>query len=164
MPLLLRVLVTAFAAFAGVSAAYLVADGRGWLPWVMIFGVGLGVGLATRGGWLAGMAGVIAAHVLVGYVGASIQQDFGRDAIDFAGDGLLLGVVLFTPAYLFGAASRLRNTAAAGPVTTDAAGPAADRPSSLLSPRAMVGVGCAILGAFGLMLGYIAWQFSRGGY
>jgi len=74
----------------------------------------------------------------------------GRDAIDFAGDGLMLGIVLFTPGYLFGAAARRRPPVA----TSDGGeGVAADEP--WLSRRAMVVLACAILGVFGLLMGYI---------
>ena len=113
MALLLRTLVSAVAALLGVLATYAVADGRGIGPWLLVFAVGLGVGFAARGGWLAGLVGVIAAHVLVGYVKSLNGMEGGRDAIDFAGDGLLLGIVFFTPGYLFGTAARRRPAVAA---------------------------------------------------
>jgi hypothetical protein len=150
MSLLLRTLVSAVAALLGVLATYAVADGRGMGPWLLVFAVGLGVGFGTRGGWLAGLVGVVAGHVLVGYVKTLNGLESGRDAIDFAGDGLMLGIVLFTPGYLFGAAARRRPVAAA---SDGGEAVAADGP--WLSRRAMVIIGCAILGVFGLLMGYI---------
>jgi hypothetical protein len=148
--LVLRTLVSAVAALLGVLATYAVADGRGIGPWLLVFAVGLGVGFGTRGGWLAGLVGVIAAHVLVGYVKTLNGPEGGRDAIDFAGDGLLLGIVLFTPGYLFGAAARRRPA-----VVTRDGGEAVAADEPWLSRRAMVVLACAILGAFGLLMGYI---------
>jgi hypothetical protein len=148
--LVFRTLVSVVAALVGVLATYAVADGRGIGPWLLIFAVGLGVGFGTRGGWLAGLFGVIAAHVLVGYVKTMNGSEGGRDAIDFAGDGLLLGIVLFTPGYLFGAAARRRP---ADVTSDDGEEGAADEP--WLSRRAMVVLACAILGVFGLLMGYI---------
>jgi hypothetical protein len=150
MPFVLRTLVSAVAALLGVLATYAVADGRGIGPWLPVFAVGLGVGFGTRGGWLAGLVGVIAAHVLVGYVKTLNGMESGRDAIDFAGDGLLLGIVLFTPGYLFGAAARRRPLAA-----TSDGGEAVAAGEPWLSRRAMVVLGCAILGVFGLLMGYV---------
>jgi hypothetical protein len=148
--LVLRTLVSAVAGLLGVSASYAVADGRGIGPWLLIFAVGLGVGFGTRGGWLAGLVGVIAAHVFVGYVKTLNGLESGRDAIDFAGDGLLLGITLFTPGYLFGAAARRRPSVAA---SDGGEAVAADEP--WLSRRAMVVIACAILGVFGLLMGYV---------
>jgi len=150
MSLAVRTLVSAAVALLGVAATYLVADGRGIGPWLLIFAVGLGVGFGTRGGWLASLIGVIAAHVLVGYAKTLNGLESGRDAIDFAGDGLLLGIVLFTPGYLFGAAARRRPAVA---MSDDGEAVAADEP--WLSRRAMVVLACAILGVFGLLMGYI---------
>ena len=150
MPFVVRTLVSAVAALLGVLATYAVADGRGIGPWVLIFLVGLGVGFGTRGGWLAGLVGVIAAHVLVGYIKSMNGLEGGRDAIDFAGDGLMLGIVLFTPGYLFGAAARRRPA-----VATSDGGQAAAKDEPWLSRRAMVIIGCVILGAFGLLMGYL---------
>jgi hypothetical protein len=150
MSLVLRTLVSAVAALLGVLATYAVADGRGIGPWLLIFAVGLAVGFGTRGGWLAGLVGVIAAHVLVGYVKTLSELEGGRDAIDFAGDGLLLGIVLFTPGYLLGAAAR-RSTV----VATSDGGEAVAPDEPWLSRRAMVVLACAILGVFGLLMGYI---------
>jgi hypothetical protein len=150
MPFVVRTLVSAVAALLGVLATYAVADGRGIGPWVLIFLVGLGVGFGTRGGWLAGLVGVIAAHVLVGYVEFMNGLEGGRDAIDFAGDGLMLGIVLFTPGYLFGAAARRRPA-----VATSDGGEAVAADAPWLSRRAMVVLACAILGVFGLLMGYI---------
>jgi len=150
MPLLFRPLVSAVAALLGVSVTYALADGRGIGPWLLIFAVGLAVGFGTRGGWLAGLVGVIAGHVLVGYVKSMNGMESGRDGIDFAGDGLLLGIVLFTPGYLFGAAARRRPAGA----STDG-GEAVATDELWLSRRAMVVLGCVILGTFGLLMGYI---------
>jgi hypothetical protein len=150
MALVLRTLVTAVVALLGVSATYAVADGRGIGPWLLIFAVGLGVGFGTRGGWLAGLVGVIAAHVLVGYVKSMNGLEGGREAIAFAGDGLFLGILLFTPGYLFGAAARR------GPaIVTSDDGEAVATNEPWLSRRAMVIIGCVILGAFGLLMGYL---------
>jgi hypothetical protein len=91
---------------------------------------------------------------MVGYVKVANGMDYGRDAIDFAGDGLLLGVVLFTPGYLFGAAARA-GRAAASIVTNDAQGTIATTSEPWVSPRAMVVLGCAILGVFGLVMAFL---------
>ena len=79
MSLAVRTLVSAAVALLGVAATYLVADGRGIGPWLLIFAVGLGVGFGTRGGWLASLIGVIAAHVLVGYAKTLNGLESGRD-------------------------------------------------------------------------------------
>jgi hypothetical protein len=157
MALAFRVIASAFLAFLGVSATYLVADGRGILPWLLIFAVGLGIGFGTRGGWLAALVGVIAAHVLVGYGRSVYRGEVGRDAIDFAGDGLLLGIVLFTPGYLFGAAARRRPRAATGITKTDGEEVASVASASepWLSRRAMIVLGSVILGTFALFMGFI---------
>jgi len=165
MPFVLRTLVSAVAALLGVLATYAVADGRGIGPWLLVFAVGLGVGFCTRGGWPAGLVGVIAAHVLVGYVKTLNGLESGRDAIDFAGDGLMLGIVLFTPGYLFGAAARRRPGPQVGGGTRDDANAVSvDRPSGQwLTRREMVLVGCAILGAFGVMMGIVLVQLLSSG-
>lgn len=152
---LLRIVATVVIALLGVSATYLLTDGRGILPWLPLFAVGLVVGFGTRGGWLAALAGAIGAHVLVGYVKIANGLELGRDAIDFAGDGLLLGIVLFTPGYLFGAAARARRAAPAIVVASDAHGTIASPSEPWPRPRTMVVVACAILGVFGLLMGYI---------
>ena len=162
--MLRRVLVTATLALAGVCLTYAVADGRGILPWMLTVALGLVVGYATRGGWLAGMAGVIAGHVVVGYVRAAIREEAGPDFMNSGGEGLLIGIVLFTPGYLFGAASRLQDTLRArGRAPTDGVEPIPDAQPSGLSPREMVGLGCGILVVFGLGLAYIVFQLTRGG-
>jgi hypothetical protein len=150
MALVLRTVVSAAAALLGVLATYAVADGRGIGPWLLIFAVGLGVGFGTRGGWLAGLVGVIAAHVLVGYVKSMNGFEGGRDTIAFAGDGLFLGILLFTPGYLFGAAARPRPA-----IATSDGGEAVAADEPWLSRRAMVLLACAVLGAFGVLMGYI---------
>jgi hypothetical protein len=149
-----RMAITASVAFIGVAVAYSVAGGRWW--WFVIFVAGLIAGRATRGGWLAGMAGVIGGHLAMHYVQGAAPQDIER-AIDDAAEGALIGVALFTPAYLFGAAARLRKEPAGAGAATDGAEPG-------LSPRAMVGLGCAILGVVGLLLGGIAFLLGARGY
>ena len=162
MALVWRVLITALAAFVGVCAAYFVAGGRGW--WFAIFVVGLIAGRATRGGWLAGMAGVIGGHLLMGSLNAPILSGYRRDATDFAFYGGLYGIVLFTPAYLFGAAARMRKQPTIGQAATDRARAAPKALSSGLSPGAMVGLGCAILGVSALVFGFFAYLLGARGY
>jgi hypothetical protein len=58
--------------------------------------------------------------------------------------------VLFTPGYLFGAAARRRPV-----VATSDGGEAVATDEPWLSRRAMVVLGCVILGVFGLLMGYI---------
>jgi hypothetical protein len=144
-----RMAITALVALGGVAVAYFIAGGRWW--WFVIFVAGLIAGRATRGGWLAGMAGVIGGHVVMHYVQGAAPRDIER-AIDDAAEGALIGVALFTPGYLFAAAARLRKEPRLRRAATDEAGLAADDRPLELGPGAMVAIGCAILGVVGVVL------------
>ena len=159
-----RWLVNAVLAFVGVGLAFLLGEGHGLLPWILTFVVGFAIGFASRGPWPPALIGVIGAQVVVEVIQASARTETGRDIIDFAGDGLLLGIVMFTPAYLFGAAARRGPGPPAIPQNSHE--DSADAPSrSWLSSGQMVFVGCAILTVFGLLIAYLAWQWARtGGY
>jgi len=93
-----------------------------------------------------------------------VWQNGPRVTIDFAGDGLLLGIVMFTPAFLFGAAARRGPGPPAVPEGSDQVSANASS-RGWLSSGQMVFVGCAILTIFGLLIAYLAWQLTRtGGY
>jgi hypothetical protein len=161
-----RWLVNTALVFACVCLAFLLGEGHGLMGWILTFVVGLGIGFANRGPWSAGLIGVIAAQVVVGLIQESFRTGTARTPVGFAGDGLLLAIVMFTPGYLFGAAARRGPGPPAVPAAPDP-DPAAAGGSSkeLLSSGQMVFVGCAILTVFGLLMGYLLWQLTKdGGY
>jgi hypothetical protein len=158
-------LLTLVLAFVGVAGSYALADRRGFAPYILIFLVGLGIGFGTRGGWVAAMVGVVAAHVAVGLVKASTGVEGGRELTSYAGEGLLIGITFFTPGYLFGAAARVRRERQMTATTAAASEPAAAVSASnqWITPRGMVYLGCGILAAVGLLMVYIYWQLTKGG-
>ena len=159
-----RWLVNAALAFGGVGLAFLLGDGHGLLPWILTFVVAFAIGFASRGPWPPALIGVIGAQVVVEVIQASARNETGRDIIGFAGDGLLLGIVMFTPAFLFGAAARRGPGPPAVPEGSDQVSANASS-RGWLSSGQMVFVGCAILTVFGLLIAYLAWQLTRtGGY
>lgn len=160
-------LVTLVLAFVGVAGAYALADGRGFAPYILIFLVGLGIGFGTRGGWIAAIVGVVVAQVAVDVVKAATGIDRAREITSYAGDGLQVGIVLFTPGYLFGAAARVHREQPTTATTTTGSEPdaAVAVSNAWITPRGMVYLGCGILAAVGLLMVYIYWQLTkRGGY
>jgi len=159
-----RWLVNAVLAFVGVSLAFLLGEGHGLLPWILTFVVAFAIGFASRGPWPPALIGVIGAQVVVEVIRASARNETGRDIIDFAGDGLLLGIVMFAPAYLFGTAARRGPGPPAVPAGSDQVLANASSRGWLSSGQMVFG-GCAILTVFGLLIAYLAWQWARtGGY
>src|SRR5258706_6753214 len=164
IPTLRRSLVTAGLTFAGVCFAYLVADGRGLLPWLLVFVVGLAIGFRSCGPWPAGVVGVVVAQVVVDLIKANARAETASAIASLAGGGLFLAIVLFTPGYLFGAAARRGPGPPAEPEQVDPTSPKAAS-DDWLSSGQMVFVGCAILTAFGLFLAFIMWLWTKdGGY
>ena len=159
---MLRWLVTAALTFAGVCLVFLLGEGHGFLPWILVFLVGLAIGFRSGGPWLAGVVGVIAAQVVVEVIQESFKTGSVRTVASFAGDGLLLAIVVFTPAYLFGAAWRRGPGLPAEPERMDPAAPGSPS-DGWLSSGQMIFVGCATLAVFGLLMVYIGWQWIRGG-
>jgi hypothetical protein len=163
-PTLRRSLVTAGLTFVGVCVAFLLGDGHGILPWLLVFVVGLAIGFRSGGPWLAGVVGVIGAQVVVEIIQLRFWMGSVRTIASLAGDGLLVAIVVFTPAYLFGAAARRGPGPPAEPERVDPAVPGSPS-GGLLSSGQMVFIGCGILTVFGLLMAYIVWQWTRlGGY
>jgi hypothetical protein len=132
----------------------------------LIFLVGLGIGFGTRGGWIAGILGAVAAHVAVGLVKVATGVEGAREITSYAGDGLLIGITFLTPGYLFGAAARVRREQPTIATTTAGSEPAAAAVASSdawITSRGMVYLGCGILAAVALLMIYIYWKLTKGG-
>lgn len=69
--------------------------------------VGLVVGYATRGPWIAGAIGVVLASAVAGIGLSLLDANVYRGVVnDLVGLGVIIAIMLFTPAYLFGSAAR----------------------------------------------------------
>ena len=99
---------TLIVAFAGAVAIYVFADGQTLMPFILIFFLGIGIAFGTRGGWLLGMLGVVAATILVGLLKYSTGGDVGDNMARYVGPAVNVSFMFFTPGYLVGALARWR--------------------------------------------------------
>jgi hypothetical protein len=148
---------TLIVAFAGVVAIYVFADGPGLTPFILMFFLGIGIAFGTRGGWLLGMLGLLAATVLVGVVKYSTGGDVGDNATRYVGPALNIAFMFFTPGYLVGALAPWRRDRRAVRLAAADSWPAAGINASelVLSQRKTALLALAILFVITLVLQFI---------
>jgi hypothetical protein len=148
---------TLIVAFAGVLAIYVFADGPGLTPFILMSFLGIGIAFGTRGGWLLGMLGLVAATVLVGVVKYSTGGDVGDNAARYVGPALNIGFMFFTPGYLVGALARWRRDRRAVRVAAADSWPAGriNAAELVLSQRKTALLALAILFVITLVLQFI---------